>query len=456
MRIRLIQPAQLDANGNPKRFERLFFPDLTLPTIAGITPSGVDIGITIEYVDDIDFDEKTDLVGITAQTCQAPRAYQIADEFRKRGTKTIIGGIHASICPDEALQHFDSVLIGEAENLWDRVLEDVRAGGLRCKYEASEKPDLTRLVVPRYDLLDYGRYVVPPFARTPLIPIQATRGCPHDCDFCSVSRFWGHRHRKKPVDHVIREIEAIAPSRIFFSDDNIGADAQYAKELFRALKPLKTRWACQMSTRIMEDPELIELAGEAGCHETLLGIESLNEASLSSIHKSFNKVEHYESLLKRLREAGILAQVSVIFGLDEDNTDNLRRTIDTLLRWDANYVYIAILTPFPGTRLYQRFKDQGRLLDTNWSRYDVTDVVYMPRNMTTEDLKDITWEMYEKCYSAGNILQRAWRFKKQYVFFFPRDNMIEEVFFQFHMRNSIKKRCHPFSVGMERASYAGR
>lgn len=397
----------------------------------------------------MDFDEDVDLVGVTGMTCQAPRAYQIAAEFRKRGRKTIMGGIHATARPEEALGHFDSVLVGEAEDIWTRVVDDLRNGGLKRIYRAAQKPDLSRLTIPRYDLMNYDDYVMPPFARTPLISIQASRGCPHKCDFCSVTEFWGGRIRAKPVAHVVREIEAIRPSRVFFSDDNIGANPKYAEELFGAVKPLKLRWACQMSTIMARHPRLIDMAGAAGCHETLIGIESTDEDSLKSVNKSFNKTTEYKDLFSRFKDAGILAQASLIFGLDGDTPDSLRRMIDTLLEWDINYIYIAVLTPFPGTPLYKKLEAQNRIPVRDWSAYHLTNVVFNPKHMTPEELNQIVWEAYEKCYSAGNIIKRTWRFRRQYLRYFPRDNVVEEVFFQFCTRKSIRERCHPYTLGLE-------
>ena len=447
MKVRLVQPAQLNDHGRPIRHKKLFFPSVTLPTVAALTPSGIDVGITNEYVEDVDFDERVDLVGITAQTCHAPRAYQIADEFRKRGTRTIMGGIHASARPDEALQHFDSVLIGEAENLWEQILADARDGCLKSRYIAHEKPDLARLVIPRFDLIDFKKYVMAPLAKTPLITIQTSRGCPNACDFCSVSGFFGQKIRSKPTAHVIREIETVEPSRVFFTDDNIGANPSYAAQLFSALKPLRLRWACQMSTTIGRDPKLIEAAAEAGCHETLIGLESLNPRNLAAVHKGFNRIEEYKTLLKRMADVGILAQVSVIFGLDEDTVDDLRRMIDTLLEWDINYIYVAILTPFPGTRLHDRFEAQGRLRTTDLSSYDGAHVVFEPTKMSGPELDAVVWEMFARCYSARNIFRRVWRFKRQYTAYFPRDNALEEIFLQLYMRNAIRRKNHPFSLG---------
>ncbi|NCC51811.1 MAG: radical SAM protein [Spartobacteria bacterium] len=359
-----------------------------------------------------------------------------------------MGGIHASACPEEALKHVNAVAIGEAEGLWTQILGDAKKKALRRIYHQDQKPDLSELSIPRFDLLDYRHYVVPPLAKTPLIPIQTSRGCPNHCDFCSVARFFGHRMRHKPVEHVVREIETLRPSRVFFTDDNIGADPVYARELFAALKPLHLRWACQMSTQIMHASDLIEQAGEAGCHETLLGLESINPQSLKNMHKSFNGHVDYKALLRRLKEVGILAQVSVIFGLDEDTVDSMKRTIDTLLEWDVNYIYIAILTPFPGTPLYDRLKDEGRLTCPDWSMYDVTQVVFAPMHMSPEALDTGVWDMFKRSYSTSNIMKRIWRFKREYLRYFPKDNVLEEMYLQFHMQHAVAHGCHPFSLGL--------
>jgi radical SAM superfamily enzyme YgiQ (UPF0313 family) len=450
MKIRLIQPTQLDETGRPIKYKKLFLPFLTLPTLAALTPGGIDVAITEDYVEDVNFDEDVDLVGITAQTSQVPRAYQIADAFGKRGTRTIMGGIHASMHPEEALEHCDSVCVGEAENLWEQIVTDAERRSLKKIYRADERPDLSRLGIPRFDLLDFKNYVIPPFARTPLLPIQTTRGCPHQCEFCSVTGFLGHRIRKKPVENVIREIEAMRPSRIMFTDDNIVGDPEHAKELFKALKPLRLRWACQMSTRIMAHPELIDLAAEAGCHETFMGIESLNPSTLKGVHKGFNKPDEYAALFKKLKEVGILAQASMIYGFDEDTPESLRRTADTLLSWDINYLYIFVLTPLPGTAFYARMKADGRLTTADWSQYDVMHPVLKFRNLTPDQLYEGLWDSYERFYSVKEIFKRLWRFRREYVVYFPRDFFLEELVFQFQMRASIKQQQHPFSLGLRK------
>lgn len=450
MKVRLVQPSQLDENGRPTKYSKLFMPFLTIPTLAGLTPSGVEIGVTNDYVEDIDFDEEVDLVAITAHTSQAPRAYQIADEFRKRGRKTALGGVHPSACPEEALKHAGAVVVGEAENVWEQVLSDARAGTLAGIYKANERPDLSRLVVPRFDLVNYGNYVIPPFARTPLLPLQTARGCPNDCEFCSVTGFLGRKMRTKPVANVMREIESCKPSRVFFTDDNIAGDLKHARELFAALKDLKMRWACQMSASVSEHPDLIELAAEAGCHETFIGIESISEDTLKSANKKFNKPGKYAELLERLKEVGILAQVSLIYGLDGDNAESLRKTIDEVLTWDANYMYLFMLTPFPGTKLHERMTRENRVLKDDWSLYDAMHPVIRFKDASAEELIEAMWESYRKFYSAGNVARRALRFMKQYIIFFPRDMLIEELFFQGLIRKVVGRRQHPFSLGYEK------
>lgn len=448
MKIRLIQPAQLDEKGNVLKLTKLFIPHLAMPTIAGLTPKNIDVQITEDYVEDINFNEEVDLIGITGLTSQATRAYQIADEFRKRGKKTIMGGIHASMCPQEVLEHCDSVVIGEVEEIWEQILNDVKSNNLKTMYQAQQRPNLSRLVIPRFDLLNFKNYLIPTFAKTPLIPIQTSRGCPNQCDFCAVTTFLGHQIRKKPIAHVIREIETIKPSRIFFTDDNICGDPNYAKELFKALTPLKIRWAGQMSTTIIKHPELIELAAKSGCHETFMGIESISTESLKIINKEFNNVNRYEELFQRLSEVGILATTSFVFGLDADTAESLRKTIDTVLNWHINYIVIFILTPFPGTKLYNRMEKEGRIMHGDWKFYDAIHPLIKFKNIHTTELNNIVWDSYQKFYSLKNIFRRAWRFKKQYIKFFPRDFILEELAFSLMMRKSVNIRKHPFTLGL--------
>ncbi len=449
MKIRFIQPSQLDEKGNCIKYSKLLMPSLTMPTLAALTPEDIEVGITDDYVEDVDFNEQVDIVSITAMTCQAPRAYQIADEFRKRNVKTIMGGVHVSMCAEEALEHCDSVLVGEAENLWEEIIADAERNDIKRYYRAKDYPDLSRLAIPRYDLLDFNKYVKPPFSKTPCIPIQATRGCPHKCDFCSVHPFLGHRIRKKPLENVVREIEKYNPSLFFFSDDNIGADPVYARELLRAVSPLKTRWACFMSTDIIRYPDLLELAAKAGCHETFIGVESINEESLKAAGKGFNKVDEYKELFKQLKKVGILSQASFVFGLSEDTPDSLKRTVDIAMGWGIKFMYIFIVGPLPGTKFYENMEKENRILNRDWSLYDGLHSLLDYKKITPEELMDIVWESYEKFYSLKHIWRMAKRFSGEYLKFFPRTNLVEDIYFQMKMRNAVRNKTSPLLLGLE-------
>ena len=448
MKVTIIQSYQLDTEGIPIRYKKMFIPFLTTLTLAGMTPSGVDIKLIDASVDDIDYDEKTDLVAITAQTAQITGAYKISGEFRKRGIKTIVGGIHASMCPEEAALHFDAVCIGEAEDLWEEILNDARNKNLKRLYKAQAHPDLSKLALPRFDLLNMKKYLIPPMARTPLLPIQATRGCPHKCSFCAVNVYMGNRIRKKPIAHVLKEIEFANPSRFVFVDDNIAADPAYSRELFKALIPMKLRWACQMSTTIRNHPDLIELAAEAGCHENFMGIESISADTLKYINKGFNPTEDYKELFRKLKEVGILPQIAFIFGLDTDTIESIKHTMDVMMQWDINYVYINLLAPLPGTVLREQLEKEGRVIEKDWARYDGSWITVNPKNMTADELINLYWEAYERFYTLGNAFRKVWRFRKEYVKFFPRDNAIEELFFSIGDYLAVRKQNQPFTLGL--------
>lgn len=448
MIVRLIQAPQLGDNGEFVRYKKLFFPTLTLPTLAGLTPPHVDLRITEGFLEDIDFDEQVDLVAVTSHTSQVTGAYKIGDEFRKRGTQTIIGGVHATMCPDEAQKHFDAVAIGEAENIWEDILRDAEKKKLKKRYQSKDFVDLSNPAIPRYSVLNYKNYVIPPFAKTPILPVQATRGCPNKCHFCLTHKFMGRKIRKKPVASVIKEIESINPSRFFFVDDNPFADPGYARELMKALIPLKKRWVCQMSTGIKKYPDLIKLAGKAGCHENCMGIESIDPLNLSIVNKNFNKVEEYKNLFKMLKDVGILAQVSMIFGLDNDTVDSLKRTIETILEWDINYLFIFTLTPFPGTKLREDLEKEGRKIDLNWGHYDGLHVTVQPKRMTPEELLNGYWDAYSQFYSLKSSFRRMWNFRREYIKFFPRDLFHEELFYSFYVWFVVTKmKKHPFAIG---------
>jgi radical SAM superfamily enzyme YgiQ (UPF0313 family) len=305
-------------NGESKK---LLCPPLAPAAIAALTPPEVDLSITDENITTIDFQKEVDLVGLTVLTATAKRAYQIADFFRIRGVKIVLGGIHASIMPDEASEHADAVVIGEAEGVWPQVIEDFKAGRLQKVYRQHERPSLIGMQVPRRDLFKKGAYFFPN-------TVSTTRGCPHNCSFCSVTLFFGRSYRCRPLAEVVNEIKVIDKGTpIIFVDDNIVGKPSYAKQLFQALIPLKLKWVGQSSVNIAKDEELLSLAATSGCIGLLIGFESLSPASLAGIGKKINVINEYEAVIRKIHSYNIGIHGCFIFGLDEDDEGIFRRTV---------------------------------------------------------------------------------------------------------------------------------
>jgi radical SAM superfamily enzyme YgiQ (UPF0313 family) len=442
MKIRLIQPSQLDDTETPRSFKQVILPAGTMAHIAGLTPACHSVAITDDSIQSIDFDEDVDLVGLTAMTCQAPRAYQIADEFRKRGRKVVMGGIHATSRPEEALRHVDSVVIGEAENVWEDLLRDYeRTNTLKRTYRGATYPDMRKLVLPRYDLLDMSRYIqASVHSSLPTLPISATRGCPYNCDYCTVTRFWGPRIRTKPIDNVIAEIEASGGKNFFFVDDNMLSNRKYARQLLKELVPLKIRWFTQVSSSILRQPDLVELAAEAGCHEFILGLESIDQRNLAGVNKSFNKPDEYRDLFKLLKRNRINPHVMIIFGLEHDDADTIRQTADFLLDSDVFLVRFFVLTPLYGTALYERFEREGRIIDDDWSHYDGNHVVFKLKNMSADALMEEMHRAYDRFYSLFGIARRVFKFRHSYTRRDLRGSLVDDLLYQWMYHSNTKRR----------------
>jgi len=380
---------------------------LALATLAALTPPDIEVSITDENIEDVDFDNVdfdngVDLVGITSNTFLAPRAYEIADEFRTRGIAVILGGIHASMLPEEAIQHADAVVIGEAENVWTNLINDYRIGKLQQFYKSSERPKLENQPIPRWDLLKNERYV--------FHILQTSRGCPYDCEFCTVKAMNGKRYRFKPVKNVIREIEALISIQnklIFFADDNFIGNRRHAKELLRELVSLKIVYFAQASLDITKDDELLQLLAESGCKRVLIGFESLSEANLEQMNKGKpNKVEEYAKDIQKIQSYGFEVQASFIFGYDFDNTSTFEKTANFINEANIASPVLNILTPFPGTRLFERLESEERLLHKDWMRYDSSQVCFKPKSMSPEALQNgYIWNR-QQVYSYGSIFER--------------------------------------------------
>ncbi len=397
MRLYIISPCRAEDIWRKSR-ATFVLPQMSLAIIAALTPPDIEIKVTDELVDDIDFDYPADLVAISSNSTNAPRAYAVAKTFRERGAKVIMGGIHPSVMPDEALQHSDSVFIGEAEGTWEKVIDDFITGKLQDVYRCEGYPDPSKIPSGRWDMLNTGRYYVP---RT----FQTSRGCPHGCSFCSSTQFFGIKHRCRPVGHVIRELSEYKGRLIVFVDDNITGNHAYAKELFTAIKKIKKRWVAQSSIEIAKDNELLRFAAESGCAGILIGFESIDSSNARDVRK-LREAEVYADHIKEIKSHGIGVHGSFIFGFDNDPPDIFENTLDFVMRNRLEVANYCKLTPFPGTRLFSDMLSQGRILHQNWERYDRYNIVFKPKNISVEELYEKTLNVYEKTYTLGSILKR--------------------------------------------------
>jgi radical SAM superfamily enzyme YgiQ (UPF0313 family) len=410
LKIRLIDPAYEHPfiSHSQKVIKTIWFAHLTLTSLAALTPPEIDVQITDENVDPIDFQEDVDLVGITGMVMHAPRAYEIASRFRQRNIPVVMGGPHASSLPLEAKEHVDAVVIGEAENVWAGLIEDVKKGNLKPFYKADAFCSMERMPCPRLDLLKKKAYMT-------VNCVQTTRGCPYQCDFCHVTHFFGKTYRCRPVDEVIEEVKRLQGEFIVFIDDNIAGNRQYAKELFTRLKPLKKKWASQASITLTRDPELLKLAADSGCVSLFVGIESLSSENLKDVNKSFNRASQFEEGIKAIHDHDIMILAGLIFGLDHDDEGVFERTLRFCERNRIELPSFFLLTPLPGTPLFQRMESEGRLLHKDWGKYNGATVVFKPRLMTEETLqKGFNW-VCKEAYSWGSIFKRVFHPQQRFV-----------------------------------------
>jgi radical SAM superfamily enzyme YgiQ (UPF0313 family) len=376
MEILLISPSKNSAVKKP-RF--LMIPQLALHLIAGLTPPQHQVKIVEEELEEVDLEQHCDLVGISCMTSNSARAYLLAREFRKRGVKVVLGGVHPTILPEEAGQHADSVVVGEAEGVWERLLRDAQQGRLEARYHEPH-PSLERYV-------PIGRRQGAHRTLFNVVPIMTTRGCPYNCEFCCVHDIFGRRVRHVPVPNVVRDIRESGGRTFIFLDDNIVGDAGYARELFRAIRPLGIRWVGQATLAFAQDEELLALARDSGCVALFFGLESVSESKLRGLRKSIKELAGIREALDTVKAHGIYLHASVIFGFDEDTYDTFP---DTLAFLEANRISSAsinILTPYPGTEVFRRFRQEGRLLTEEWTHYDHSTVVFRPKNMSALELQ---------------------------------------------------------------------
>jgi radical SAM superfamily enzyme YgiQ (UPF0313 family) len=402
MKLLLVSPAQLTEEGKPLRVKKTFIIPLSIYLLAGLTPKDWDIELVNDYTDDIDYDGGYDLVGITATTLHSERGFQIAAEFKKRGTKVVIGGFHPTLFPDIVKEHCDAIVIGEAELVWKRVLEDAAKDALQPVYKADSLSELNDQPVPGYEYIKKSKYI------NDIMPVECTRGCPYNCEYCSVTQFYGNKYRHRPVEQVVRDIKACGSRFINFVDDNIAGKASYAKELFEALSPLNLFWVSQVSIRLADDEKLLALSAKSGFRYAIIGIETLDESNLAAMgKKKVNRVEEYVAKTKMFRKHGITVAANLMFGFDNDTEETFEKT----------YVFVKkhlfvpnpyIITPYPGTRLAERWDAEGRILHKDYWRYTSYQTVFRPTNFTPERLDELFVDFFKKVYSIPLIIRRFW------------------------------------------------
>jgi radical SAM superfamily enzyme YgiQ (UPF0313 family) len=378
---------------------------LPIAVLVGLTPPDVDIAFHDDRLEPIPFDEPTDLVAIPVETYTAKRAYQIASEYRKRGVKVVMGGFHATLAPDEVTKYAESVVFGEAENVWAEVIDDARHGRLKPSYRAAERPALASI---RYDrrLFRGRRYL-------PIGLIETGRGCKFPCEFCAVQTFFERTARQRPIDAIVAELRELKQRHklFFFVDDNFAASLKYAKELVTALVDVKVRWVTQMSINAAHDEEFLATLARAGCQGVLIGFESLDEAVLKSMRKNFNTMRGgFDVALANLRKHNIRVYGTFVFGYDGDKPGSAEQAAEFSI--DHRFYLAAFnhLTPFPGTPLYTRLQKEGRLLHERWwldDQYRYNDLPFRPTNMAPDEVRRQCITARKSFYSWKSMVKRA-------------------------------------------------
>lgn len=382
----------------------LRYQPLTLTTLAALVPQDVpaELRLIDEGITDVPLDLEADLIGITVITGTAKRAYQLADCFRARGIKVVLGGPHVTLIPEDAKPHADALVVGYAEDTWPALLRDFVAGTLQTEYRQAPGLELG------------GR----PFARRELLPsdqfltsnvFEATRGCIHACDFCVVPTAWGKKPFQKPVGEVIADIRQHGARKLIFVDLNLIADRDYARELFAALIPLHVQWYGLATVLLAQDIELLQLAQRSGCKGLLMGLESMSTTNLRQNHKGFNSPDGYAEVVERLHAYGIALQGCFVFGLDEDRPDVFLKTAEFAVEAGIDLPRFAVVTPFPNTPLYLRLASEGRILTRDWELYDGQHVVFQPRHMSVQELQTGIERAWKYAYSWKSIVRRISR-----------------------------------------------
>jgi radical SAM superfamily enzyme YgiQ (UPF0313 family) len=411
MKIKFIQP-RMSLRPMDSELKRLIAPSLALLTLASLTPKHHEVYIEDENIKELILSDEPDMVGITVNVDTSNHAYEIADIYRKKKIPVILGGIHVSANPEEALKHADSVCIGEAEELWEKILNDVQKGELKQRYYNSNPTELSKVPVLKRDFINSSQYLYTNIVVT-------SRGCPFSCEFCYNScDYVHHKYRNRNIEDVLEEIKNLGTKHIMFIDDNFIGDINWTRSFLREIKPLKLKWNAAVSANIWHHLDLLDEMSDCGCQSLFIGFESINKSSTDNVNKCQNRTVDYEKLISEIHSRKIMVNASLVFGLDYDGPDTFRNTLNWLVKNKVETMTAHILTPYPGTLLYKRFMEENRIIDFNLSNYNTSQVVFRPKNLTPEELyKGYLW-MYKEFYSLKNIIRRIPENREQWISYF--------------------------------------
>lgn len=435
-KILFIQPTQYAENGKLCKQRKINLPGLAFPLLAAYTPSHWEVELLIEVVDEIDFDTQADIVAIGTMGHATFRGLEIAAEFKKRGRIVVMGGYMASIAFEEAMKHVDSVVIGDAEISYPKMLQDYEESGTVKPLYNYPIQELKNLPVPRYDLLTRKNIGA-------MLPVQAGRGCSYTCSFCSIACLYEGKYLFRPVDEVIRDIKEVKRlgfKRFYLIDDNIVSNPKYLKELCQKIKPLKMKWASQCAIHLAKNPELLKIVRDSGCDLMSFGVESIQQDAINSLDKPWLNANEHEQNIKILTQSGITVSTEMIVGTDFDTEDSIRETYDFIYRNKIPIPRFYILTPIPGTELHKMFKKEGRMLTDDLRLFDGTRCVHIPKMIAPEKLTEMYWWLNNKVFSINSILHRVlfnpklWRNPSMLLF---------SLAVNFHYKHYVRRKITP-------------
>lgn len=433
-KILLIQPSPYDKNHKPIKKNKLYFVGLAMPLLAAMMPEDWEAEIVLEVIEDIPFDTDAELIGISTMGHGVIRSIDIARKFREMGKTVILGGYMASIMADEALKHCDSVVVGDAELVWNELLKDYDEGRLKKIYKDNLENGFFSTPMPRFDLIINKRI-------GNFLPVQAGRGCPNTCSFCSVACLYKGHYIKKPLEEVVRDIKQVKElgfKKFLLLDDNIFSDREYLDKLLIEIKKLNMQWMSQCDIRIGRENELLKKLADSGCTTLSFGLESISKESLKGMNKSWVNPLEYTELIQNIHSHGIDVSTEMVVGGEGDTLQSIR---DTKRFIEDNKITVPrfyILTPIPGTKFFEDMMKAGRIIKEDIYSFDGTEAVHMPKNMSPDELTNAYWELYDSLFTFSSILKRNILRKEflinpsKYLFY-----TIVNLFYRYQIKNRI-------------------